>query len=139
MWSKIIKSDIWDFWKYLWAWVLEGIEWARNGLSRELVVSNRVEPIGYFKKGDTVISRDGNIGRVWRVYRKIKDNSIVGCSVLWETAYKGEKISPFLPAEDLGDKFNPHIKLFDFNHGSAGGGKEDGPLYFPKNYQEKRG
>lgn len=101
------------FWKDIFEWVLEGIEGLRRGLFSGKVQGVRWHPEGYLKKGDTVISREGNIGRVWRIYRKIKNDKIVGCSVIWETPYKGDKISPFLPAEDLGDKFNPIIKKYE--------------------------
>lgn len=64
----------------------------------------------YFKKGDSVITEDGHKGQVWQVYVEIKTGKPVGCSVIWETSYKGNKATPFLPVEDHSPDFNPIIR-----------------------------
>lgn len=106
-------NEVLGFWKDLWEWVYKVIQGLWRVVSIKRVSGVKEHPVGYFKKGEIVVSRDGNIGRVWRIYRKIKNNKIVGCSVIWETPYQGQKVSPFLPAEDVTPRFNPHIKRYE--------------------------
>ena len=91
------------------AYLTNALEWLRTRFSKPRV-QPYVSPTKYFKKGDLVEAKDGSKGRVWRVYIKIKTGKPVGCSVLWDSSYEGDKITPFLPAEDKSPKFNPIIR-----------------------------
>lgn len=64
----------------------------------------------FFKANDKVETKTRERGTVWQIYREKKSNKIVGCAVIWDTEYKGEKVSLFLPATDLGRKFNPQLR-----------------------------
>lgn len=64
-----------------------------------------------FQKGDTVVDRHGNVGKVWRVYVKIKTGKPVACSIVWNEPVNGEKITALVPVEDKSPHFNPIIKL----------------------------
>ncbi|MGH7204539.1 MAG: hypothetical protein ACREHC_08940 [Candidatus Levyibacteriota bacterium] len=73
-------------------------------------VETYISSVTYFKKGDLVEARDGTKGNVWRVYVKIKTGQPVGCSVMWDTEYEGNKISPFLSAVNKSPNYNPIIR-----------------------------
>lgn len=72
-------------------------------------VSRRAN-FGYFRRGDLVETSTGEKGIVWRIYRSIKTNELTACSIIWYKSYKREKISMFLPVQDMGKRFNPIIR-----------------------------
>lgn len=69
---------------------------------------------GYFVRGTRVQAVTGEKGKVWRVYRSLETNEVKGCTVVWDTEYKGEKVSLFLPANDMGIAFNPVLRRQEY-------------------------
>lgn len=66
--------------------------------------------IAYFSVGDRVETTTKEQGRVVMRYRSVKTNEIVGCTIIWDDEYRGNKFSILLSAVDLGEKFNPIIR-----------------------------
>lgn len=91
------------------AYVQMAVEWSRKRLNIK-VKETYISPKNFFKKGDFVEAKDGSKGHIWRVYIKIKTGEPVGCSVMWDSTYNGDKITPFLSAEDKSPQFNPDIR-----------------------------
>ena len=65
----------------------------------------------HVKMGDIVEAHTGERGKVWKIYREIATNKVVYCSVIWETPYKGQQMSLFLPAKDVSPQFNPILRV----------------------------
>ena len=100
---------MYTFWLILLAYLSMPLRWVTTHLFRVTgyLPSSKKQ---YFKKGDLVETQDGTQGRVWKVYVKIKTGKPEACSILWETEYKGEKITPIVPIIDKTPEFNPIIR-----------------------------
>jgi len=48
------------------------------------------------RANDQIIMPDGTQGLVQKVYRSVQTGEVQGCSVAWNTEYKGERFTLFL-------------------------------------------
>ena len=78
---------------------------------QDVIITNQSKL--HFNVGDKVESFSGNRGEVILLYRDIKTNIPVGCTVRWdEEVSSGTNFSINLPVVDLGRKFNPIIRKY---------------------------